>query len=57
MDLINSSVFSADAPALVDLPVVEIVPDTGNVVIGGSVGPKEVARVEDTVVETVDMTI
>jgi len=53
----QSSVFFVDVPTLVDVPMVQIVPATGNVIIGGSVGAKEVARVEDTTLEIVGMTV
>jgi len=43
--------------ALVDVPVVEVVPTTGNAVTDGSVGAKEAARVEGTVVETIGMIV
>jgi len=57
MTLINSFVFSVDVHTLVDVPMVEIVSATGNVVTGGSVGAKEVSRVEGTIVESVGMIV
>jgi len=53
MDLMTSSSLFVVVPALVDVPVVEIVPATGNASTGGSVGAKEATRVEGTAVETV----
>ena len=49
--------FSVVIPILVDVPVADAVPVTGNVVAGGIVGAKANAKVEGTAVETIHITV
>lgn len=51
MAFTNSTVFSMDVSALVDLPV------SGRAIVGGTVGAKEAANVKGTVVEAVGITV
>ena len=57
MALINFAVFSVDVSVLVDVPVPDVVPVTGNVVSREIVGAKAAAKVEGTVVETVGIIV
>ena len=55
--LTNSSALSVVIHVLVDVPVAEVVPATGNAVTSGIVSAKEDARVEGTTMETIGIIV
>jgi len=57
MALINFVVFSVVVSVLIDIPVLDVVPITGNAVAGGSIGAKAAAKVEGTTVVTLGIIV